>query len=219
MTASQTTTVHLLRHGEVENPTGVLYGRLPGFVLSDLGRQMATRVAEYVSDFEIAHLRCSPLERAQETMAPIAEALELPVITDGRVIEADNFLEGNRFDGRRSSVFTNPRHWFYFRNPLRPSWGEPYIQIAARMRQAMADAVEAAAGREALIVSHQLPIWVARMAAEGRRFAHDPRRRQCTLASLTSFTFVDGRVAGVRYAEPVSDLLPAQKSKRFVAGA
>lgn len=220
MTASRSTTVHLLRHGQVENPTGVLYGRLPGFVLSELGRRMAAQAAEYVAELDLVHLRCSPLERAQETMAPIAESHDLPVTTDGRVIEADNYLQGNRFDRSRNSAFANPRHWFYFRNPWRPSWGEPYVQIATRMRMAMREAAEEAAGHEALIVSHQLPIWVARLAAEGRRFPHDPRRRQCTLASLTSFTFVDGRIAGVRYAEPAADLLPVtKKTKKFVAGA
>src|SRR5690606_37389327 len=102
-----------------------------------------------------------------------------PVLTDGRVIEAQNDLEGHRFDGSRNSAFTNPKHWYYFRNPFRPTWGEPYTKIAIRMRAALHDAVEAAEGREALIVSHQLPIWIARLDVEGRRFAHDPRRREC----------------------------------------
>jgi hypothetical protein len=65
---------------------------------------------------------------------------------------------------------------------------------------------------------------MARRDAEGRRLAHDPRKRQCTLASVTSFTFIDGRVASVAYREPVADLLrPHQKvttaSRKFVAGA
>ncbi|HEY9292963.1 MAG TPA: histidine phosphatase family protein [Microlunatus sp.] len=214
------TEVHLVRHGEVENPAGVLYGRMPDFHLSALGRQMAERVAEYVTGWDVTHLRCSPLERAQETMAPIAAALgDQPVTTDGRVIEAENFLQGNRFDGSKNSAFTNPRHWWYFRNPLKPSWGEPYKEIAVRMRAVLHDAAAAAAGHQALIVSHQLPIWIARCDVEGRRFAHDPRKRECTLASITTFTFLDGRIAAVSYAEPAADLLPAGKSKKFVAGA
>lgn len=213
------TKVHLLRHGAVENPNGVLYGRLPGYHLSELGRQMADKVAEHVADWDLAHLRCSPLERAQETMEPIAKQRDLPVLTDGRVIEAQNYLEGHRFDGSRNSAFTNPKHWYYFRNPFRPTWGEPYTKIAIRMRAALHDAAEAAEGREALIVSHQLPIWIARLDVEGRRFAHDPRRRECSLASITTFTFVDGRITGVTYHEPAAGLLPLKKSKKFVAGA
>ena len=47
-----------------------------------------------------------------------------------------------------------------------------------------------AAGHEAVIVSHQLPIWITRLHVEKRSFLHDPRKRQCTLCSLTSFHFV-----------------------------
>lgn len=210
--------VHLLRHGEVENPGGVLYGRLPEFHLSERGREMADRLAEHLRDADLVQLRCSPLERAQETMAPVAASRDLPVITDGRVIEGDNVFEGKIFS-LGASALRNPRSWWHLRNPLKPSWGEPYTAIVARMRAAIQETAEAAVGHEALIVSHQLPIWMARCDVEGRRLVHDPRKRECTLASLTSLTFIDGRVASVAYAEPAGDLLPAGKSKKFVAGA
>jgi len=216
--SSDRTVVHLLRHGEVYNPTGVLYGRLPDFHLSEVGQQMARRLAEHLRDHDLVHLRCSPMERAQETMAPIADAHNLPVTTDGRVIEAGNYLEGQRV-AVNAGVFRNPRNWLYFRNPIKPSWGEAYVEIAARMRLAMRDALEAARGHEALIVSHQLPIWMARSDVEGRRLVHDPRKRECTLASLTSFTYLDGRVTSVSYAEPASDLLPKAKVQKTPAGA
>jgi broad specificity phosphatase PhoE len=212
------TIVHLLRHGEVYNPDGLLYGRLPDYHLSDIGQEMARRLADYLRGSDLVDLRCSPLERAQETMAPIAEIHGLPVITDGRVSEAENKLEGQRV-GISLSALRNPRNWWYFRNPLTPSWGEPYRQIAARMRLAIRDAATAAAGHEALIVSHQLPIWMARRDVEGRRLAHDPRNRECTLASLTSFSFLDGRVTSVSYVEPAADLLPKAKSQKSAAGA
>ena len=215
---SQTRTiVHLVRHGEVDNPAGLLYGRLPDYHLSDLGRRMADIVAEDLRDRDIVHLRCSPLERAQETMEPLAAGLGLPVTTDGRVIEAENFLQGLRitFDG----ALRNPRNWWYFRNALKPSWGEPYTEIVARMRLAIKDAADAAEGHEAVVVSHQLPIWMARCDAEGRRLVHDPRKRQCTLASVTSITLIDGRVTSVGYREPAGALLPGGATKKFVAGA
>ena len=152
------TIVHLVRHGEVHNPAGLLYGRLPDYHLSGLGKEMAERVAEYFRDRDIVQLRSSPLERAQETAAPIAEAFNLPVVTDPRVIEAANYFEGLRlsFDG----ALRHPKYWRYFRNPYRPTWGEPYRDILARMRPAMRDAASAALGHEAVIVSHQLPIWI-----------------------------------------------------------
>ncbi len=216
--SSNRTIVHLLRHGEVYNPSGILYGRLPDYHLSEIGEEMARRLADHVKDFDLIHLRCSPMERAQETMAPIADSHNLPVITDGRVIEAGNYLEGQRV-AVNGSAFRNPKNWHYFRNPLKPSWGEPYVDIAARMRLAMKDAMEAAEGHEALIVSHQLPIWMARSDVEGRRLAHDPRKRECTLASLTSFTYIDGRVTSVSYTQPAADLLPKATVQKSPAGA
>ena len=211
------TIVHLVRHGEVDNPAGLLYGRLPDFHLSELGREMAERVAEHFRDRDVVHLRSSPLERAQETAAPIADAFGLPVVIDARLIEAANYFEGLRlsFDG----ALRHPKNWLYFRNPMRPSWGEAYADILARMRPAMRDAADAAAGHEAVIVSHQLPIWVARNYAEGRRMVHDPRTRQCTLGSVTSFSYIDDHVTSVSYSEPVAELLRPHQTKKFVAGA
>ncbi|AQP46210.1 histidine phosphatase family protein [Tessaracoccus aquimaris] len=211
--------VHVMRHGQVENPTGVLYGRLPGFALSALGREMAERMGQYWADVPLTHLRCSPLQRAQETMAPTAARhADLTIVPDDRVIEAENRFEGMTF-GKDNAALRNPRMFWHMRNPLRPSWGEPYTAIAARMRAAIGDAaVAAGVGGQALIVSHQLPIWTARRAAEGKPFVHDPRRRECTLCSVTSFTVRDGAITSVSYAEPVADLLPATTKRKFKVG-
>ena len=211
------TVVHLVRHGEVYNPVGLIYGRLPDYHLSEAGRTMADLVAEHLRGRDVVHLRCSPLERAQETMEPIVEAFGLPVTTDGRVIEADNYLEGIKVTF--AGTIRRPKSWWLFRNALRPTWGEPYTEIVARMRLAIRDAEAAARGHEAVIVSHQLPIWMARSAAEGRRLAHDPRKRECRLASVTSFTFVDNRVVSVDYAEPAAALYGGAPPRKFVAGA
>jgi broad specificity phosphatase PhoE len=203
---STRTTVNVVRHGEVYNPTKILYGRLPGFRLSTLGEQMAVVAAEYFADRDIVHVGASPLERAQQTATPIAAKHKLEIATDLNLIEADNVFEGQRVsvgDG----VLREPRTWRHLWNPFRPSWGEPYIDIAARMRVAIDTAREAAFGHEAVLVSHQLPIWVARLDAEGRRFIHDPRHRQCTLASVTSFTFEEDKLVAVTYSEPAAELL------------
>lgn len=210
---SEHTVVHLLRHGEVHNPEGVLYGRLPGYRLSELGRAMSQRIAEHLADADLAHVGASPLERAQETAQPIADAHELPVAVDGRLIEADNIFEGLTF-GVGDGAISRPRHWKHLRNPFRPSWGEPYKAQALRMLAAMSVARDAARGHEALLVSHQLPIWTTRIAVEGRRLWHDPRSRECSLASLTSFTYRDDEVVAVTYSEPAGDLLPASAKKQ-----
>lgn len=215
---SERTIVHLMRHGEVHNPEGVLYGRLPEFVLSELGHQMAKRAAEFLSKNEIVHMVASPLERAQQTAEPLSTLLEVPIHTDDRVIEADNLFEGKTV-GVGNGAFTNPRNWWMLRNPIRPSWGEPYKEIAARMKLAVDDAREAARGHEAVIVSHQLPVWIARRAYEQKSFVHDPRKRQCTLASLTSLHFDGDEFIGVTYSEPARDLLPAALRGKVVGGA
>jgi broad specificity phosphatase PhoE len=212
------TVVHLLRHGEVHNPTGVLYGRRPGYHLSELGREMAQRVADTVADRDIAHVVSSPLERAQETAEPLAKARGLDVTTDARAIESTNVFEGKTF-GVGDGVLRKPASWRHLWNPFRPSWGEPYKDLVARMMAAVHDARAAAAGHEAVVVSHQLPIWITRLHVEDRSFLHDPRRRQCTLCSLTSFTFDGDRIVTVTYSEPAADLIPAKDRKApFSAG-
>lgn len=204
---TERTTVHLLRHGEVYNPDKILYGRLPGYRLSEVGRQMAELVADALATRDVVEVRSSPLERAQETAAPLAGRLDLAPVIDARIIEADNVFEGQRVsvgDG----VLLQPRTWRHLLNPFRPSWGEPYVEVAARMRAAVTDAKRSARGHEAVLVSHQLPVWISRLDAEGRRFVHDPRRRQCNLASVTSLTFEDDRLVSVVYTEPASALYP-----------
>ncbi|GAA2036607.1 histidine phosphatase family protein [Pseudokineococcus marinus] len=203
------TVVHLLRHGEVHNPEGVLYGRLPGYHLSERGRAMAQRVAEHLVDagHDIALVVASPLERAQETARASADALGLEVGVDERLVEAGNQFQGLTV-GVGDGALRRPEHWWKLRNPLTPSWGEPYAEQAARMRAAADEARVRAEGRHALLVSHQLPIWVTRLSVEGRRYVHDPRRRECSLASLTSLHFVGHRLEGVTYREPAADLLP-----------
>ena len=207
-----TAVVHLVRHGEVENPAGVLYGRIPGFHLSEAGRMMAKVAADFLAGRDITVLRSSPLERALETAEPIAAELGLAVQVDDRLIEPWNHFEGMRF-GVGDGALRQPKHWIHLWNPFRPSWGEPYADVAARVLAAVTDAAQAADGREAVCVSHQLPIWVARRSVEGRRLWHDPRRRECALGSVTSLTFTGGKVTNVQYATP------AGNGRRRVAGA
>lgn len=203
---SEQTIVHLLRHGEVYNPDKILYGRLPGFVLSDLGHQMAERVGETLKDRDIVEVWASPLERAQQTATPLALAKGLDIVTDDRIIEADNVFEGQRVsigDG----VLKQPKAWKHLYDPFKPSWGEPYKQIAARMRDAVFSARESARGHEILLVSHQLPVWTSRLDFEDRRLWHDPRHRQCNLASLTSLAFDGDDLKAIVYTEPAGDLV------------
>jgi broad specificity phosphatase PhoE len=202
------TVVHLVRHGEVHNPDHVLYGRLPGFRLSALGEQMALQAAKTLAGRDITVLRSSPLDRARQTAEPIAEALGVEATTDDRLIESDNVFEGTSGGWRR------PANWRYLYNPIRPSWGEPYRDVAHRVLAACADARDAALGHEAALVSHQLPIWLARLAAAGERLWHRPDRRMCALASITSLTYDDDQIVQIGYQEPAGPI-----GRRTVGGA
>ena len=209
---TETTVVHLLRHGEVRNPDHVIYGRLPDFHLSEDGRMMAKAAASFLAGRDVTALFSSPMERARETAEPLAAQFGLEVVIDDRLIEPWNHFEGLTF-GVGDGSLRRPEHWRYLRNPFLPSWGEPYQEVADRMLAAVADARDAARGHEAVCVSHQLPIWVTRRWIEGRRLWHNPARRQCALGSITSISFAGDEITGVTYAEP------AGSSRRQIAGA
>jgi broad specificity phosphatase PhoE len=198
---AEQTRVHVMRHGEVYNPDAILYGRLPGFHLSERGKAQAEAVADALAERDIAAVIASPLQRAQETAAPIAARRNLPVDTDPDLIESANFFEGRRF-GPGDGAWRDPRFWWQLRNPFRPSWGEPYVQIADRMSTAVAKARARGAGHEVVCVSHQLPVWTLRQHLTGKKLWHDPRRRQCDLASLTTLVYDGDRLVDVEYSQP-----------------
>lgn len=194
-------TVHLVRHGEVENPKGVIYGRLPGYHLSERGRAQAEAAAERLADAELGALWASPLERAQETAQAIAARHPaLGIVTDDRIIESDTTVEGV---GRSiAALFRSPKHWWHFRNPWGPSWGESFISIRQRMLEAVDAAVAAAGGREVAIVSHQTPVLVARLALARRRVPPWMSFTPCGTGSVTTLVIEDGKVLSASYFAP-----------------
>jgi broad specificity phosphatase PhoE len=198
------TVVHLVRHGEVYNPDGVLYGRIPGFRLSAAGEAMAVQAAEALRGRDVTVVRSSPLERAVQTAEPIAAEFGVKPTTDDRLLESENFFEGKTF-GVGDGSLKNPSVWRHLWNPFRPSWGEPYAEVAARVLAAVADARDAAAGHEAVLVSHQLPIEVTRRKVEGGHLFHRPDRRKCALASITSIVYDGDQIVRVDYSEPAGE--------------
>jgi broad specificity phosphatase PhoE len=201
-------TIHFVRHGEVHNPEKILYGLQPGWRLSDRGNEMAAVIGEWSTKLDLGAIHASPLQRAQETVAPIIAKHKLSLTTDKNLIEASNVFEGKKFE-LGSGVLRHPSSWRYLYNPWKPSWGEPYEQLISRMLKGLFAARDAAGGKDAICVSHQLPIWILRSAVEGRRLLHDPRKRECTLASVTSFELDnEGMISSVSYSEPAKHLLP-----------
>ena len=200
------TVVHLVRHGQVENPGRVLYGRLPGFDLSARGRAQAELLARHFASLPLAAVLASPLERAQQTAAPIAASHGLEVRTDLRLIEASNVFEG--VAGNVAwYIVRHPAIWWKLRDFRAPSWGERNVDLVERVHAAVDAARDEYAGRHVVLVSHQAPIWVARLAFERRQLVHWPQARRCSLASVTTLTFADDKLAGVAYAEPAAAAL------------
>jgi broad specificity phosphatase PhoE len=194
------TIVHVMRHGEVHNPEGILYGRLPDYHLSERGRAQAEAVAEWLAARDIVHIAASPLDRAQETAAPIAARRGLEIQTDDALIESHNVFQGERVSPGDGAL-RDPRNWWHLRNPRLPSWGEPYHEIAERMTGALHRARAGAEGHEAVCVSHQLPVETLRRSMNSQPLHHFPTRRLCNLASLTSFYFDGDEYVGWGYAE------------------
>jgi broad specificity phosphatase PhoE len=178
--------VHLVRHGEVYNPDGVLYERLPGFRLSDYGRTLALSAVNAIDHTRVSALVVSPLQRTKESIAPWEAATGLTATEDERVIEAWNEFRGLNLRGGRALI-TRPDLWKYLTNPAEPSWGEPYVDIADRMLAAMWNAADSVDSGDVVIVTHQLPIWAVHLKLAGERLAHNPARRRCALSSVTSF--------------------------------
>lgn len=198
--------IHLVRHGEVHNPQGILYGRLPGYHLSELGQRMAAAAASELSGHPITALYASPLLRAQESAAPFAKDFALDLVTDERLIEPTNRFEGGTFEFG-PAVFAKPKIWPWIINPWKPSWGEPYVTVVARMLAAIEDGWSHADGGEVVMVSHQMPIVMVQRSLAGKKLFHDPRQRRCSLSSITTLRRDGDGFVEVGYAEPAADLL------------
>ena len=202
--------IHLVRHGEVFNPDGVLYGRIPGFGLSELGKRMAKESADSKVGHPVSRLYASPLQRTQESAAPWSKNFGLEINTDERLIEPWNNFEGTR--GMSARVLRNPKYWPMLWNPFKPSWGEPYTAIVERMLAAVDDAWNATESGEVVLVSHQLPIWMVHRALAGETLFHDPRKRRCALSSITTLALREpgskpgSKFVEVDYQDPASDL-------------
>jgi broad specificity phosphatase PhoE len=187
----------------VHNPDGILYGRIPGFHLSELGHRMAEAAAESFAGHPVTRLVVSPLQRTQESAAPWAERFGLDIVTDDRVIEPHNWFEGKRM----RQAIRYPSAWIQLRNPRKPSWGEPYRSVEARMLEAVESAFDETASGEAVIVSHQMPIVMVSRSVRGLRLPHDPRSRRCSLSSITTLRRDGDRFIEVDYQEPAKELL------------
>ena len=198
--------IHLVRHGEVYNPEGILYGRLPHFRLSDFGHQMAEAAAKDLKAQKrnVTKIVSSPLLRARESAEHFQAAFGGNIEIDERVIEPHNIFEGYRMTPR--TVVIRSKLLFHMRNPFKPSWGEPFGKIAHRVLAAMREAASETIAGDVVIVTHQAVIVMAQRAIAGKRLYHDPRKRRCSLSSITSFELRGQDFIEVDYREPALSL-------------
>jgi len=193
-----------VRHGEVENPTGVLYGRIEGFGLSLRGHRMAQLAAESLAGHDIRSVTASPLQRTRESAAPWIAAFGLELGIDERLIEPTNAFEGINM---RRDLPKRPDLWRHLVNPQKPSWGEAFLSVQARMMAAIEDHWAAADGGEVVLVSHQMPIVMVARTVAGKPLAHNPSKRRCALSSITTLERRGDAFVEVSYAEPAAALL------------
>lgn len=215
----QATTIHFVRHGEVHNPDHILYERLPGFHLSDRGRHMAEATARYLAASPqtntAAAVYSSPLDRTRETAQAILTALNetrmarneepLELVTDQRIIEAGNNFRGTRIGHGEGALWRNG-NWKLVTNLWKPSWGESYRQIAARVGAFAQEKVREHAGQQIIVVSHESPIWSYRHLLETGHPEHNMLLRHTALASVTSITYDSqtGNVMSITYVDPAA---------------
>ena len=206
----QATTIHFVRHGEVENPNHVLYERLPGFHLSNRGLKMARATAQYIATVPqmrgISAIYSSPLERTQETAQQIASALQIgPIILDKRLIEAENNFRGKRIGYGEGALWKN-NNWKLVSNLWKPSWGESYKNIAARVGDFAREQVKNHPGEQIVAVTHESPIWSYRHLLETGHAEHNMLLRKTALASITSITYdcANMNVLSITYVDPAA---------------
>lgn len=203
--------IHLIRHGEVHNPGQVLYGRLPHFRLSERGHEMAQLAAAELKAQKrpISKLVASPLLRTRESAEHVQELLGLELVTDQRLIEPYNIFEGKKLSAKHIAL--RPHLVYHLRNPYQPSWGEPYEQVLERMLDAIKTVAESVVDGDVVLVSHQLPIVMVQRHVAGLSLAHNPKKRNCSLSSITSLEFKNGKLQQVDYREPASSLAAIDK--------
>ena len=193
-----------MRHGEVENPDGVLYGRIEGFGLSVRGHRMAQLAAESLAGHDIRAIAASPLQRTRESAAPWVAAFGVDLGIDERLIEPTNAFEGINM---RRDLPKRPDLWRHLVNPQKPSWGEAFLSVQARMMASIEDHWAAADGGEVVLVSHQMPIVMVARTVAGQPLAHNPSKRRCALSSITTLERQGDAFVEVSYAEPAAALL------------
>lgn len=182
-----TSVVHLVRHGEVENPHNTVYADLPGFNLSARGRRQAAWAGNTLASHPIRAVYTSPLDRAVETASEIADRHNLactvvPDLSEWELMNRWRGLPWPELDRYRPGELDT-----YLTSPLRMDFSpETVEELAARVGGTVLALAESHPDHEIVIVCHQDPIQSARLMLTGRSLAllHEAKPRHCELISL-----------------------------------
>ncbi len=179
--------VHLVRHGEVLNPDHLVYARLDGFVLSELGRTQAAATARYLATAPVSVVLSSPLERAVATATAIAAPHGVEVAT---VADLTEWRLGDRWSGHPwdalPTLFPGELE-AYLEDPSEiPSNPEPLSSLADRWTSVVRSAVAAEPGGDIVVVAHQDPVEAGRRRLTGRGFArfHEAKPTHASVTTL-----------------------------------
>jgi broad specificity phosphatase PhoE len=179
--------VHLVRHGEVENPQGLVYASLQGFGLSEAGRSQAAAAARHLGSQPVVAVWSSPLERGLETAGIIARRFGVPVRADDRLAEwklLDRWAGkpwatlDTSFPGELEAYLEHP-HQLGFSS-------ESLSSLANRIRGTVELLAEQHRDGDIVIVSHQDPVQAARLSFAGRDLSnlHTDKPGHCSIVTL-----------------------------------
>lgn len=165
--APKPTLVLFVRHGQTPTTGASLPGRAPNLHLAEKGVAQAEAAAVRIGALEsVAAVYASPMERTQETAAPIARARKLRVRKAAGLIECDF----GKWTGKKLADLRKLPQWKTvqrYPSGFRFPGGESFSEMQSRAVDATHDLVAAHPGETIVAVSHADVIKAVVAAAAG----------------------------------------------------
>ena len=193
--------LYLVRHCDVANPHGVLYGYLPGFGLSAKGLSQAESLGQRLGGQPVRVIRTSPLERARQTTSIIARHLDNPeVVVDDDLVEArfGLYLQGIRY---AEVPWRRPLWWVHMVYPGLLRRDERVGAMAGRVERSLERLLESVGDGTGVCVSHGDPIqafWITYLHRHPWALHH----LQCAKGGLLALDYESGKLVKVTYVPP-----------------
>lgn len=190
-----------MRHADVENPHRILYGYLPGFHLSAMGRAQAGAVGRSLRNDGIQRIVHSPLDRARETAEAINAEFPIPVplIPEPALREAEfsRYLQGVPF---WEIPLVRPRWYLHKLKRGLVSGDESIEQLGSRVLAVAHRLARDHPGEASLCISHADPLQAAWILLDGRaQNEREMYRKTVGRAAMLQLELDEDRVLSVRY--------------------